>query len=85
MPGGGGSGSAQAGEGSGSGCQASAHPSELLGPCPHRAGVAGGESEQRETQLGRLLPSLQLRQTPRALQNDEGIKPLFYLILWLRI
>lgn len=43
------------------------------------------ESERRETQLGTLLPSLRLRQTPRVLRNDEGIKPLFYLILWLRI
>lgn len=57
------------------------------GPCPHQPGMAGREkeSEQQETRLGTLLPSLQLRQTPRALQNDEGIKPLFYLILWLRI
>lgn len=54
------------------------------GPCPHRAGRER-ESEQREAELDVLLPSLQLRQTPRALQNDEGIKPLFYLILRLRI
>lgn len=54
------------------------------GPCPHRAGRER-ESEQREAELNTLLPSLQLRQTPRALQNDEGIKPLFYLILRLRI
>lgn len=54
-----------------------------LDPVP-KGWQSEGEQEQ-QTQPGTFLPSLQLRQTPRALQNDEGIKPLFYLILWLRI
>jgi len=54
------------------------------GACRAWAGRERG-SEELGAELSPLLPSLQLRQAPRALQNDEGIKPLFYLILWLRI
>jgi len=85
-------GSAQAGEGNGSGWLVRTSASSkgtnggrrVRGPVPTGPGGRQGE-RTAETRLSTLLPSLQLRQTPRALQNDEGIKPLFYLILWLRI